>query len=354
MAAFAALCFNPRPPLLAGETAEWPDRAGRVHVSIHARHYWRARQQTHRSKDHDQAFQSTPAITGGRDHTCTSVRPATRCFNPRPPLLAGETMAATTISRSRAVSIHARHYWRARRGRVAAVLLRWVFQSTPAITGGRDHAYSKCVGRDRRFNPRPPLLAGETISPFSSAHTLTVSIHARHYWRARPPLMGKGQASGIVSIHARHYWRARPAPAPMSAADQEFQSTPAITGGRDDAVVVVLAAGGGFNPRPPLLAGETRVAGRNGGESRGFNPRPPLLAGETIPDTNHRLCEVVSIHARHYWRARLFATADVKVRVAVSIHARHYWRARHCLNTAMVDPTVVSIHARHYWRARPP
>ena len=81
--------FNPRPPLLASEpdwwrAAEWPG-----HVSIHARHYWRA---------------SRPALTPGESENG---------FNPRPPLLASEPMGCQAGAGGT------------------------VFQSTPAITGER-------------------------------------------------------------------------------------------------------------------------------------------------------------------------------------------------------------------------
>ena len=38
-----------------------------------------------------------------------------------------------------------------------------------------------------------------------------------------------------------------------------FQSTPAITGGRDAGGTLPGGWSAGFNPRPPLLAGETRL-----------------------------------------------------------------------------------------------
>ena len=84
-------------------------------------------------------------------------------FNPRPPLLAGETPVARRRTGRLGVSIHARHYWRARQVFRNAIEANWLFQSTPAITGGRDTA-----GWWWFLNPG------------------AVSIHARHYWRARP------------------------------------------------------------------------------------------------------------------------------------------------------------------------
>ena len=106
--------FNPRPPLLAGDACHtW--RAGvSIHVSIRARHCWRAM------------------------HTCTSRLPCRACFNPRPPLLAGDAPCRTHIDvGSMIVSIRARHCWRAMLLTIHATGAALVFQSAPAIAGGR-------------------------------------------------------------------------------------------------------------------------------------------------------------------------------------------------------------------------
>ncbi len=225
-------------------------------------------------------FQSTPAIAGGRIITPSRTKTRWPCFNPRPPLLAGES--ACTPGRS----------------------AKDAFQSTPAIASGRIHAQRRGAGHDGRFNPRPPLLAGE-----SKAGT-------RRYptwgcFNPRPPLLAGESFAPIqyrlglsVSIHARHCWRAnRSAPA-LFWAKGWFQSTPAIAGGRIRPAAAPRSARVCFNPRPPLLAGESgcRVVGgnvllvsiharhcwranlhrcANGTLLVCFNPRPPLLAGES-------------------------------------------------------------------------
>ena len=83
-------------------------------------------------------------------------------FNPRPPILAGD---ASEVDETEVidlpVSIHARQYWRAMLAATRGDLrIEW-FQSTPANTGGR----CCCIGCYRfppnRFNPRPPILAGD-------------------------------------------------------------------------------------------------------------------------------------------------------------------------------------------------
>ncbi|OLP07161.1 hypothetical protein BLL52_1448 [Rhodoferax antarcticus ANT.BR] len=82
------------------------------------------------------------------------------CFNPRPPLLAGE-LPAIAISEGRyLVSIRARHCWRANFGAMAHHWRKGVFQSAPAIAGGRTSSRHHRTGQHR------------------------VSIRARHCWRA--------------------------------------------------------------------------------------------------------------------------------------------------------------------------
>ena len=153
------------------------------------------------------------------------------------------------------------------------------------------------------FNPHPPLLAGETPRRCCCSRAGWVSIHTRHYWRVKPssvpspaplasfnphPPLLAGETCGCranpflnsVSIHTRHYWRVKRAQA-------------AGPHGRDC-----------FNPHPPLLAGET-ATGPHWRQSAGcFNPHPPLLAGETITLAEADARLIVSIHTRHYWRVK--------------------------------------------------
>ena len=176
------LCFNPHPPLLAGETS------------------------------------------GG-----SGGRAAGPSFNPHPPLLAGETFAML------AQGLHQR------------------FNPHPPLLAGETMPH-KHHGSGRSFNPHPPLLAGETN--FLNGKTVTdeVSIHTRHYWRVKqgvggiwyaapgfnphPPLLAgetpdcpEPVRAGRVSIHTRHYWRVKHVISVWRNKAKEFQSTPAITGG---------------------------------------------------------------------------------------------------------------------------
>ena len=201
-------------------------------------------------------FQSTPAITGGRCQCPSSMTASKPCFNPRPPLLAGDANEPLRIGGRPQVSIHARHYWRAMPGARRICTVGSMFQSTPAITGGRCHAGHPRRQRCDCFNPRPPLLAGDATAElqrlrerllFQSMPAITggrchpawlqaggpvVSIHARHYWRAMQPIRTGNALCQWVSIHARHYWRAMRLPSRHPAGRPRFQSTPAITGGR--------------------------------------------------------------------------------------------------------------------------
>ena len=72
-------------------------------------------------------------------------------------------------------------------------------------------------------------------------------------------------------------------------------------------------AGGlpGFNPHPPLLAGETGWSMAWGLPPHCFNPHPPLLAGETLQRAiGQHGSAGVSIHTRHYWRVKQLQRAD--------------------------------------------
>ena len=160
-------------------------------------------------------FQSTPAIAGGR--TASGYSPWTTCksFNPRPPSLAGEHWVVQKAGFATLVSIHARHRWRAN-----------------LLAGGVTYAAT-------RFNPRPPSLAGEPEFPIGKEACKDVSIHARHRWRANQPAAGRSAG--------RYCFNPRP---PSLAGELtsntafrvvgEFQSTPAIAGGRTSCNVIGL------------------------------------------------------------------------------------------------------------------
>ena len=204
-----------------------------IDVSIHARHYWRASRDMFSAMLRPTEFQSTPAITGGRAADDQYQRIPSHRFNPRPPLLAGEPPATSATAATSAC-----------------------FNPRPPLLAGEPLQGRPIDSRARRFNPRPPLLAGEPFTVGIIRRPPCVSIHARHYWRASRGVLLLIHVLPPVSIHARHYWRASLAHPQRQPEDLQFQSTPAITGGR---------------------------------------ALPGLLLAEFV--------DIVSIHARHYWRA---------------------------------------------------
>ncbi len=153
------------------------------------------------------------------------------------------------------------------------------FQSAPAIAGGRCAAPSAAPGAAGRFNPRPPLLAGDARRRPARRRDRSVSIRARHCWRAMPFGDVGALLEHVVSIRARHCWRAMPIMVCLPGEVSMFQSAPAIAGGR-------------CNPWPP--PSQTLAC---------FNPRPPLLAGDATPHSRRIKIGQVSIRARHCWRA---------------------------------------------------
>ena len=113
-------------------------RRQRHAVSIHARHYWRAMPQALRSIRFPGGFQSTPAITGGR---CCS---------------------GGSWGGQRRVSIHARHYWRAMPSTAQTMFSAPAcFNPRPPLLAGDAKTPRQSSQRSASFNPRPPLLAGD-------------------------------------------------------------------------------------------------------------------------------------------------------------------------------------------------
>ena len=224
--------FNPRPPLLAGDAFGHAGREHATDVSIRARHCWRAMPPTARLSWQSIWFQSAPAIAGGRCPTDAGLAMIQRGFNPRPPLLAGDAVARSAASSVGAVSIRARHGWRAMPHHAPPSMRAGWFQSAPAIAGGRCVRLLISSPVRSCFNPRPPLLAGDAPERPGVSDAGMVSIRARHCWRAMLPDWRRGRDRLPVSIRARHCWRAMLVARGGAHAVVEFQSAPAIAGGR--------------------------------------------------------------------------------------------------------------------------
>ena len=307
------------------------------------------------------SFQSAPAIAGGRCPVPASLQRRRGRFNPRPPLLAGDASARRGDGVGRRVSIRARHCWRAMparalgkagerkvsiRARHCWRAMRWhgrraiwnvKFQSAPAIAGGRCVIAGALLESRTRFNPRPPLLAGDATRPRQCCSR-------RPGFNPRPPLLA-GDAPGQrrprarreVSIRARHCWRAMHRWHACHHTLMAFQSAPAIAGGRCLCESCHTSSFNGFNPRPPLLAGDAMRAAKPTRLLGGFNPRPPLLAGDAGAVADQGFSEIEFQSAPAIAGGRCERASGCPLVSVVSIRARHCWRAMraaghpHCL-----------------------
>ena len=185
-AATHAKRFNPRPSFLAGETAGTAGVDQVAIVSIHARHFWRAKPRQANCRPPPRAFQSTPVISGGRNHACAASNARTSRFNPRPSFLAGETAVSARAKAESWVSIHARHFWRAKPERWPADRLQARFQSTPVISVGRNLTKTAEGMGILMFQSTPVISGGRNVAIREYMRRAADSIHARHFWRAKP------------------------------------------------------------------------------------------------------------------------------------------------------------------------
>ncbi len=139
--------FNPRPPSLAGDPVYLVGSSSLYSVSIRARHLWRAIPWWASRSTLAKPFQSAPAISGGRSHQRRNLLRLVFCFNPRPPSLAGDPVINCYTKQAYAVSIRARHLWRAIQPVNGVLHHQVTFQSAPAISGGRSGIFSGSSGR---------------------------------------------------------------------------------------------------------------------------------------------------------------------------------------------------------------
>ena len=227
-----------RIPSSSGERSEFR------RVSIRARHCWRANPSSTSVPLRRLMFQSAPAIAGGRIHNghsvCVAVEMvsirARHCWRAN----RGLRTAGVPVQR---VSIRARHCWRANLRLGLRSLALCLFQSAPAIAGGRIPRATLSSAPFLSMFQSAPAIAGGRILQALPPHLLAVrvSIRARHCWRANHLATPASLISPIVSIRARHCWRANPAcEVASTVVHKPFQSAPAIAGGRIRGIFCVL------------------------------------------------------------------------------------------------------------------
>ena len=220
------------------------------------------------------------------------------------------------------VSIHARHCWRTNRAGGGGTSSRSCFNPRPPLLADKHRVLMRKSYCHECFNPRPPLLADELIE--------AAAMKAFKQFQSTPAIAGGRTMMAGTTLDVTL-----------------FQSTPAIAGGRTK-IIHLAGFGGlvsiharhcwrtnkgkctshgrsaGFNPRPPLLADEPEQA-RAMGRSGTFQSTPAIAGGRTFDVAIMDGTTWVSIHARHCWRTN-DALLNTSAAVEVSIHARHCWR----------------------------
>ena len=121
--------------------------------------------------------------------------------------------------------------------RSASVPFTWWFQSAPTIAGGRI-----LLVNAEETGQRP------------------VSIRAHHCWWANPSMSVVLLVNAEVSIRAHHCWWANPW---LFLVNRDFAQ--------------------GFNPRPPLLVGESEIAGCHCDGGAQFQSAPTIAGGRIRP-----------------------------------------------------------------------
>ena len=252
------------------------------------------------------------------------------------------------------VSIRARHCWRAMR-RGHQIMGHPAIH--PPLLAGDQSAPRHCWRA--RFQSAPAIAGG--INP-AGGHTVSEGFNrARHCWRARfAECFNPGPPGGrYVSIRARHCWRAmlamsQPVPGrgfnprpPLLAGDAKmcraaprstFQSAPAIAGGRCNSVAwmpLLLVV----SIRAPLLAGDACT--QRCRRSSAFNPRRPVsIPRPPLPGAQFQ-------SARHLLAAMLAAAPEI------GFNPRPPFAGGRCRNDSRRQGggNAVSIRARHCWRA---
>ena len=173
-------------------------------------------------------------------------------FNPRPPLPGGDALIV-----------------------IGVAVVKYMFQSTPPVAGGRCFRHMTGEIHSSCFNPRPPLPGGDAPGEGRIAQPLKG-------FNPRPPLPGgdarQGTAMKIITPVSIHAPRCRGAmPAKCSS---------------------YLRATRCFNPRPPLPGGDAQRQDEDDVDRNQFQSTPPVAGGRCIQRYDVQTpSPFVSIHA---------------------------------------------------------
>ncbi len=227
------------------------------------------------------------------------------------------------------VSIRARRLGRANRthpGASSSAL--GGFNPRPAVRPGESTIPVEPMPLCSCFNPRPAVRPGESGAAYPARGRRHVSIRARRLGRANPHRAPASAVRPAVSIRARRLGRANLC---LDVAGLRFAvvSIRARRLGRANpmSTASTRASPRGFNPRPAVRPGESRVKTGNPASAtvsirarrlgranpryrrrphaarRSFNPRPAVRPGESFTHRFECRYQIVSIRARRLGRA---------------------------------------------------
>ena len=182
-------CFNPRPPFPGGDAAMSLVKPGIVIVSIHAPRFREAMPALQlRGLYHRSVSIHAPRFREAMPRAVLTLPVWSTCFNPRPPFPGGDAFQDTAAFDALSdVSIHAPRFREAMPGNPARHDRRYVFQSTPPVSGRRCHDWVCAWALLGEFQSTPPV-SGRRCQRTASCNAGPdrVSIHAPRFREAMP------------------------------------------------------------------------------------------------------------------------------------------------------------------------
>ncbi len=214
------------------------------------------------------------------------ARPADYCrFNPRPAFRPGDAVIHPLPKKQALVSIRARPFGRAMQDGPWTTAGIFPFQSAPGLSAGRCRADFRSVREWFVVSIRArPFGRAMLEKPENIPAALDVSIRARPFGRAMHGAAGGFLRRKSVSIRARPFGRAMRRACGFRCRRRT-----------------------GFNPRPAFRPGDARPVSRPSQALWRFNPRPAFRPGDALSAGAVDLEFVVSIRARPFGRAMLYA-----------------------------------------------
>ena len=151
-----------------------------------------------------------------------------------------------------------------------------VFQSSPALSGRCNAGLPDTSRARRRFNPHRPFRAGATAYVVGVSHPDVVSILTGPFGPVQLNPLPRFLVCDFVSILTGPFGPVQLHPSGQDQCDDQFQSSPALSGRCNACSATASPTSTSFNPHRPFRAGATSMTNPTPRPTNQFQSSPAL------------------------------------------------------------------------------